>query len=67
MIDFDHIMGYLSFCLQGLNKYNEKLSYKTVNNPVYRGVKISELHDIDDYEIGSIGIWPQFSSSTKDK
>ena len=28
------------------------------DQPVYRGIKVTELHDLDDYEPGSVGTWP---------
>lgn len=34
---------------------------------MYRGVKSSTIKSLDDYEIGSTGFWPQFSSTSRDK
>ena len=49
---------YMSTCLKGLNQYSEDLCYTQTNQPVYRGIATNTLQTLNDYEIGSIGLWP---------
>jgi len=55
---FEMIKTYLSVCLNGLQLYANELSYKNVAEPVYRGIKPETVQSLEDYEVGSIGLWP---------
>jgi len=61
------IKTYLGLCLNGLKTYATDLSYKNVSTPVYRGLKPEAIDSLKDYELGSIGLWPQFSSTSRNR
>jgi len=63
---FSPLIGYVSTIMQGLNKFHSKYNYKSTQYPCWRGMA-AKFVQMEDYELGKLGYWPTFSSSTKSK
>ena len=63
---FSPLIGYVSTIMQGLNEHHKDYNYRLTQFPVWRGMS-AEYTNMSDYELGKLGYWPTFSSSTKQK
>ena len=59
-----HILqNYIASFLRESHKLGKIYSYKNYSDPVFRGVSAKNIK-LEDYELGSFGFWPAFSSTS---
>lgn len=63
---FSPIIGFVSTIMQGINLHCIKYSYRAVHFPVWRGLSAHYVN-MSDYQLGKIGYWPTFASTSKCK
>ena len=59
----DILQNYIASFLRESHKLGKIYSYKNFNDPVFRGVSAKNIK-LEDYELGSFGFWPAFSSTS---